>query len=114
MAKIAQSEGEWAVDYKSREAIATDLATRLGVSPEVYARRTFWWWVGWSIEPSMYARIYRRVAPADAQGPILPDNHYVLITPEAQLPPFLEVLFQSHGSRPVGTMHVHSPPMNIW
>ena len=108
MAKIAQSEGEWAVDYKSREAIATDLATRLGVSPEVYARRTFWWWVGWSIEPSMYARIYRRVAPADAQRPILPDNHYVLITPEAQLPPFLEVLFQSHGSRPVGTMHVHS------
>jgi len=108
MAKIVQSEGEWAVDYKSREAIAMDLAVRLGVSPEAYARRTFWWWVGWSIEPSMYARIYQRVVPPGAQRPALPDNQYVLITSEAELPPFLGVVFDVNSSRPVGGMHVHS------
>ena len=54
MTRIVQSEGEWAIDYRSREAIAMDLALRLGVTPAVYAKRTFWWWVGWSIDPETY------------------------------------------------------------
>src|SRR6185503_5741595 len=108
MTRIAQSEGEWAVDYKSREAIATDLAVRLGVSPEVYAKRTFWWWVGWSIDPAIYAGIYRRAAGGAAPTSPLPDDHYVLITGASELPPFLKAAFDDKGSRPVGGMYVHT------
>ena len=107
MRRIVQSEGEWAVDYKSREAIATDLAVRLGVSPEVYAKRTFWWWVGWSIDPAIYAGIYRRVAGGAAPTSPLPADHYVLITSANELPPFLKAAFDDKGSHRVGGMYVH-------
>ncbi len=58
--KISRSEGEWAIDYRSRETIAKDLAGRLGMPPQVYARKTYWWWVGWSIDLEAYADVYRR------------------------------------------------------
>jgi hypothetical protein len=108
MARIVRSEGEWAIDYRSREAIARDLAVRLGVSPETYARRTFWWWFGWSIDPAIYAGIYRRATAATARplSALAPD-HYVLITEKAELPAFLATLFDGKGSHAVGGMHVH-------
>ena len=115
MARIVQSEGEWAIDYKSREAIATDMAVRLGVSPELYAKRTIWWWVGWSIDPAIYARIYGRAVLARGQKSLLAPDQYVLVTDKAELPPFLQAAFDSESSRPVGGMHVHvaTPKPNL-
>jgi hypothetical protein len=108
MNRMVNSEGEWAVDYKSRKAIATDLAIRLGLSPQAYPTRTYWWWVGWSIDPTVYAETYRHVvgsvaAPKSALAP----DQYVLITAAAELPAFLKNIFDDNGSRPVGGMHVH-------
>jgi hypothetical protein len=103
--KISKSEGEWAVDYRSREAIGADLAGRLGVSPQAYAARTFWWWVGWSIDHEIYADIYRRVAPVDA--PKAMSEQYVLVTEGAELPPFLKRIFDDRESVAVAGMHVH-------
>jgi hypothetical protein len=107
MTRIVQSEGEWAVDYQSRQAIAKYLAKRLGLTPETYAKRTFWWWVGWSIDPAIYAETYRRVVSANAPKGALPPDHYVLITAAAELPPFLNAVFDDKESWPVSGMHVH-------
>jgi hypothetical protein len=106
--KISRSEGEWAVDYRSREAIAKDLAVRLGMTPQVYARRTFWWWVGWSIDPEAYADVYRRsVASLGARKSLLTSDQYVLVTSAAELPPFLQRVFVAEESRLVAEMYVH-------
>lgn len=107
MTRITRSEGEWAIDYKSRETIARDLALRLGVTPEIYARRSFWWWVGWSIDPEIYANIYRRATHGRQATPPLPPDQYVLVVEQAELPPFLKAVFDSLSSRPVAGMHVH-------
>ena len=75
--KISRSE----VDYRSRDAIARDIAVHLGASPEVYARRTYWWWVGWSIDPEIYAETYQRsvIPPAVQQSPLTSDQ-CILVT----------------------------------
>jgi hypothetical protein len=106
--KISRSEGEWAIDYRSREAIARYLAVRLGMSPQVYARRIYWWWLGWSIDPEVYADIYRQsVASPGAQKSSLRSDQYVVITSAAELLPFLQRVFVAEDSRPVAEMHVH-------
>jgi hypothetical protein len=106
--RISRSEGEWAVDYRSRDTIARDIVVRLGVSPQVYARRTYWWWVGWSIDPEIYADTYRRsvISPAAQKSP-LTSNQYVLVTSAAELPPFLQRVFVAEESRQVAEMYVH-------
>jgi hypothetical protein len=104
MEKVSRSEGEWAIDYASREAIAKDLILRLGMPPDVYAARTFWWWVGWSIDPEIYADIYRHVAPAPKS--LLTADQYVLVTETAELPPILKSVFDDVESRPVAGMFV--------
>jgi hypothetical protein len=114
--KISRSEYEWAIDYQSREAIARYLAVRLGMSPEVYATRTYWWWLGWSIDPEVYADIYRRSVPSPAtQKSSLTADQYVLVTPAAKLPPFLQRAFVVEESHPVAEMYVHlaKPKENI-
>jgi hypothetical protein len=105
MEKISRSEGEWAIDYASREAIAKDLISRLGIPPDVYAARTFWWWVGWSVDPEIYADIYRHTAPVPKS--LLTADQYVLVTQAAELPPILKSVFDDLGSRPVAGMFVH-------
>ena len=106
--KISRSEYEWAIDYQSREAIARYLAVRLGMSPEVYARRTYWWWLGWSIDSEVYADIYRRSVPSPGtQKSVLTAEQYVLVTAAAELPPFLRRVFVPEDSRPVAEMYVH-------
>jgi hypothetical protein len=106
--KISRSEGEWAIDYRSREAIARYLAVRLGMSPQVYARRIYWWWLGWSIDPEVYADIYRQsVASPGAQKSSLRSDQYVVITSAAELLPFLQRVFVAEDSRPVAEMYVH-------
>jgi hypothetical protein len=106
--KISKSEGEWAIDYHSRQAIGRDLAVRLGVTPQTYAHRAYWWWVGWSIDADIYSDIYRRSVSYDmAETSSLAPGRYVLVTSAAELPPFLGRLFVSEGSRPVTEMHVH-------
>jgi hypothetical protein len=107
MTRIVQSEGEWAVDYESRQKIAADLATRWGLRPEIYAKRSFWWWVGWSIDPAIYAETYRRLVPADASTAAWPADQYVLVTAAAELPPFLKAAFEDKESRAAGSMYVH-------
>jgi hypothetical protein len=106
--RIGRSEGEWAVDYRSRDAIARDMAIRLGASPQVYARRTYWWWVGWSIDPEIYADTYRRsvISPAAQKSPLTSDQ-YVLVTSAVELPPFLQRVFVAEESRQVAEMYVH-------
>ncbi len=106
--KISRSEGEWAIDYASREAIAKDLILRLRMPPDLYAAKTFWWWVGWSIDPEIYADIYRRVAPGQSttDSPLMADQ-YVLVTEAAELPPMLKSVFDDLESRPVAGMFVH-------
>jgi hypothetical protein len=106
--KVSRSEGEWAVDYRSREAIAKYLAERPGMSPEVYARRTYWWWLGWSIDPEVYADIYRRSVPSrGTQKSELTADQYVLVTSAPELPPFLQRAFVDEEHRPVAEMYVH-------
>ena len=108
MTQISRSEGEWAIDYRSREAIAKDLAGRLGMTPLMYASRTYWWWVGWSIDPEVYADIYHRMVPSPrAQKSSLTADQYVLITSAAELPPFLQRVFMTEDSRRVTEMYVH-------
>jgi hypothetical protein len=107
LTRIAQSEGEWAVDYESRQKIAADLAARLGLRPEIYAKRSFWWWIGWSIDPAIYAETYQRLIPANASTPPWPADQYVLVTAAAELPPFLKSAFEDKESRAVGGMFVH-------
>jgi hypothetical protein len=106
--KISRSEGEWAIDYRSRETIARDLAVRFGMPPQVYATKTYWWWVGWSIDPEAYADIYRRsvISPAAQKSPLTSDQ-YVLVTSTVELPPFLQRVFVVEDSRPVAEMYVH-------
>jgi hypothetical protein len=114
--KISRPEYEWAIDYRSREAIAKYLAVQLGMSPQLYATRTYWWWLGWSIDPEVYADIYRRsVTAPGAQKPSLTADQYVLVTPAAELPRFLQRAFVVEASRPVGDMYVHlaKPKENI-
>jgi hypothetical protein len=106
--RVSKSEGEWAIDYQSREAIAKDLAGRLGMTPLVYASRTYWWWVGWSIDPEVYADIYHRMAPSSrVQKSSLTADQYVLITSAAELPAFLQRVFIAEDSRQVADMYVH-------
>jgi hypothetical protein len=101
-------EREWAVDYRAREDIATDLATRLGLSPEAYRSRTYWWWVGWSIDPAIYADIHRRVVGSAAAPRSSPrPDQWVLVTERAELPAFLAAIFDDEGSHRVRGMHVH-------
>jgi hypothetical protein len=104
--RTSRSEGEWAIDYRSREMVAKDLILRLGVPPDIYASKTIWWWVGWSIDPEIYADIYRHVAPAPATSLLTPDQ-YVLVTQAAELPPILKSVFDDLESRPVAGMFVH-------
>ncbi len=116
LAKISRSEGEWAVDYRSRQAIAADLAGRLGVTPEQYAASTYWWWVGWSIDPEVYGDLYRRTASlAGARTSSLSPDQYVLVTAAAELPPFLQKIFDDRESHAVGGMYVHvaTPKMHL-
>jgi hypothetical protein len=106
--KVSRSEYEWAIDYRSREAIAKYLAVQLGMSPQLYATRTYWWWLGWSIDPEVYADIYRRSVPSSrAQKSVLTADEYVLVTSAAGLPPFLQQAFAVEESRPVAEMYVH-------
>jgi hypothetical protein len=106
--KISRSEGEWAIDYRSREVIARDLAMRLGMPPQVYVRKSYWWWVGWSIDPEIYADIYRRSAASlSTRKSSLTSDEYVLVTSSAELPPFLQRVFVAEDSRPVAEMYVH-------
>jgi hypothetical protein len=107
MGRIVSSEGEWAVDYNARQAIAVDLIGRLRLSPEAYQSRAYWWWVGWSIDPTVYAELYRRLVGSVAAQPIIWPDQYVLVTEAADLPPFLKILFEDQGSRQIGGMHVH-------
>ena len=107
LARVIQSEGEWAVDYRSREAIATDLATRLGLSPGMYPNRTIWWWVGWSIDPAIYRDYYESVVRVPAPGSVLAADEYVLVTGAAELPPYLASAFDDKEVRPVAGMYVH-------
>jgi hypothetical protein len=107
MTRIIQSEGEWAVDYRSRQKIAADLAGRLGMTPETYSTRTIWWWVGWSVDPAIYADTYRRIAPAQTQAIPWPPDQFALVTAEAELPPLLEATFEDRESRAVGAVYVH-------
>jgi hypothetical protein len=108
LAGISKSEGEWAIDYRSRQAIAADLAGRLGMTPQKYATTTYWWWVGWSIDPEIYTDLYRRIAPpAGERKSLLSPDQYVLVTAAADLPPFLQNLFDDQESRAVGGMYVH-------
>jgi hypothetical protein len=107
LARVIQSEGEWAVDYRSRQAIATDLATRLDLSPGTYPDRTIWWWVGWSIDPAIYRDYYRSVVRIQAPGSVLAADDYVLVTGAAELPPYLASAFDDKEVRPVAGMHVH-------
>jgi hypothetical protein len=114
--KISRPEYEWAIDYRSREAIAKYLAVQLGMSPELYATRTYWWWLGWSVDPEIYADIYRRSVPSpEIQKSLLAADQYVLVTPAAELPPFLQNAFVVEASRPVADMSVHlaKPKDNI-
>jgi hypothetical protein len=106
--RISKSEGEWAIDYRSRETIAKDLARRLGMTPLTYAGRTYWWWVGWSIDPEVYADIYHRMAPSSrVQKSSLTADQYVLITSAAELPAFLQRVFIAEDSRQVTDMYIH-------
>jgi hypothetical protein len=106
--KVSRSEYEWAIDYRSREAIAKYLAVQLGMSPHLYATRTYWWWLGWSIDPEVYADIYRRSVPSPGtQKSVLTADEYVLVTSAAELPPFLQQAFAVKESRPVAEMYVH-------
>ena len=106
--KMTRWEYEWAIDYRSREAIAKYLAMQLGMSPEVYAKRTYWWWVGWSIDPEVYADIYRQsIASPGMQKSSLTSDEYVLVTSAAELPPFLHRVFVAEESRPIAEMYVH-------
>jgi hypothetical protein len=106
--KVSRSEYEWAIDYRSREAIAKYLAVQLGMSPQLYATRTYWWWLGWSIDPEVYADIYRRSVPSPrAEKSVLTADEYVLVTSAAGLPPFLQQAFAVRESRPVADMYVH-------
>ena len=108
LARISKSEGEWAIDYRSRQAIAADLAGRLGMTPRQYAGRIYWWWVGWSIDPEIYGNLYWRVAPAaGVRKSSLSSDQYVLVTAGAELPPFLQTLFNNQESRAVAGMYVH-------
>jgi hypothetical protein len=106
--RISRSEGEWAVDYRSRDTIARDIAVRVGASPQVYARRTYWWWVGWSIDPEIYADTYRQsvTSPGTQKSSLTPEQ-YVLVTSAAELPPFLQRVFVAEESRPIAEMYVH-------
>jgi hypothetical protein len=106
--KVSRSEYEWAIDYRSREAIAKYLAVQLGMSPQLYATRTYWWWLGWSIDPEVYADIYRRSVPSPgSQKSVLTADQYVLVTSAAELPPFLQQAFAVEESRPVADMYIH-------
>src|SRR5262249_58615438 len=100
--KISRSEGEWAIDYRSREVIARHVARGLGMPPQVYVRKTYWWWVGWSIDPEIYADIYRRSAASlSTRKSSLTSHEYVLVASSAELPPFLQRVFVAEDSRPV-------------
>jgi hypothetical protein len=106
--KISGLEYEWAIDYQSREAIARYLAVRVGMSPEVYARRTYWWWLGWSIDPEIYADIYRRSVPSPGtQQSVMTADEYVLVTSAVEPPPFLQQAFAVEQTHPVAEMYVH-------
>src|SRR5262249_42896056 len=104
------------IDYRSREAIAKYLAEQVGMSPQLYATRTYWWWLGWSIDPEVYADLYRRsVASPETQKSLLAADQYVLVTPAAELPAFLQRAFVVGERRPVAEMYVHlaKPKDNI-
>jgi hypothetical protein len=106
--KISRSEGEWTIDYERRQVIAEDLALRLGMPPDLYATRTFWWWMGWAIDPAIYSETYRRVVAA--HGPrtsrLTPDQ-YVVVTEGAELPPFLQRILDREETHPGPGMHIH-------
>jgi hypothetical protein len=107
IAAVTRQQGEWAVDYRQRETIADDLITRLGITPEIYLARVFWWWLGWSMAPEIFGDLYRKRRGEGRlpSGAIAPDD-YILIT-DRDPPPFLKNAFELMDTRPVGGMYVH-------
>lgn len=68
----AADAGEWAVDYRLRDAAVERLIDRWGVTPEQYRRQVFWWWMGWSMSTELYEERYRPgAAPVLAAGDTL-------------------------------------------
>jgi hypothetical protein len=106
--RVSKSEGEWAVDYASRKAIAADIAGRLDMTPQTYAAKTFWWWVGWSVDPEIYREIYRRAQhAAGARSPLAGSDVFTLVTATAELPAFLDEIFADIERHSIAGMYVH-------
>lgn len=51
---------EWSRPYGERSQIAESIA-RMGVTPEDYRKKVFWFWVGWTMAPELYDRVWRKV-----------------------------------------------------
>lgn len=50
--------GEWAVDFNKQQALMRRLVTAYGVTPEVYGKKVFVWWLGWAVDPALYRKTY--------------------------------------------------------
>jgi hypothetical protein len=106
--RVAKSEGEWAVDFKDRQAIQSHLIETIRLTPSEYSQRAIWWWLGWSIDPAIYARAYDTHVGKGNQVGDRPTEKYWLITERKDLLPFLDHRFVSDSTEFVGSMYIHS------
>lgn len=107
LAEVTSRQGEWAVDYRQREAIADDLIARLGVTPELYQSRVYWWWIGWSMAPEIFADAYRKFANQGRRPERSPAPTDFFLVTNKDVPLFLRVAFDVHEGSPVGPVYVY-------
>jgi len=96
---ISTREGEWAVSFAQRRQVAELLIRDLGISQAQYERQAFWYWLGWSLDPRIYADEQARLA--DHRGPVrsLDPTHTLFLFNETP-----RALFQSnYDLKPLGT-----------
>ncbi len=85
---VTSREGEWAVGYFNRKKVAEYLITQLGITQEQYERQTYWWWIGWSMAPELYADERAIIGNKKAPDRRLDPNHTLFLLSDASLPLF--------------------------
>lgn len=78
---LTRGEGEWAVSYLERKKVADYLISELGISQAQYEKQVYWWWLGWSMSPELYAAEIRSLGgERRAERRLRPDQSILILS----------------------------------
>jgi len=97
-----EGQGEWARDYENRTAVARYLIDEMGMSPDQYASRAYWWWFGWAMEPEVYRDMAGKTEVAKPDK----DFDYVLLIDTPEPLPFMDHAFRWEKETTIGDVTI--------